>query len=155
MTAAELQAFLASTFESAGMTRRRGVWHWSSPELTWLIELDRSPHGERYGVDLGVDLHRLSASVGARRPTDCPLLVHLENLPVDPQISKTDVLRALDLTYEMPDADREKIVRAVADAVAGYVRETATVAELRARFNAGELRSAFVRKDLREVLEAS
>lgn len=136
------------------MTRRRGVWRWSSPELTWLIELDRSPHGERYGLDIGVDLQKLSAEAGASRPTDCPLLVHLENLPVDPKLSKTDVLRAMDLTSDMPDTDREQTVRAIAEAVARYVRETATEADLYARFDSGELRSAFIRKDLREVLEA-
>ena len=141
--------------EGAGMTRRRGVWRWSSPELTWLVELDRSPHGERYGLDIGVDVHKLSAEGGASRPTDCPLLVHLENLPVDSMMSKTDVLRVMDLSSDVRDADREMAVRAIAEAVARYIRETPTEADLVGRYKSGELRSAFIRKDLREVLEAS
>lgn len=155
ITAADLKSVFADAFEQAGMTSRRGTWRWSSPELTWLIELDRSPHGERYGLDLGVSLNRGSVVGDPARPTDCPILMHLENLPISVDVTRADMIEALDLGSGLLDENRAGVLRSVAEAVSKYVQSTATESALRSRFRAGDLRSAFVHKDVRAVLEGA
>lgn len=136
------------------MTRRRGVWRWSSPELTWLVELDRSPHAERYGLDLGIHVHGWGGADPVR-PTDCRVLAHLENLPVSSELDRSDVLAALDLSTALPEDERAATLRVIAEALVAYIQGTGTEAELRARYRAGDLRSAFVHKEARAVLESA
>jgi hypothetical protein len=150
----EVSAILGETFRSVSMAGRGRVWRAEFPEVSWLIELDKLPYGHRLALDLG--LHLAAVDVGSSRParaTDCSVLMHLENLPMAPDLEKSTIIRAFDLDSDIDDNERRAVLEQIGRAVAAYVIGHSTLGSVREALVAGDLASAFIRRDARRVLE--
>src|ERR1700753_3331442 len=82
MTSYELRALLREEMAKAGFVKHAKAWFRSVGELIWLVQLDRSPHGQRYSIDIGVFIPGDSSGAVPDKAGDCPILMHLENLPL-------------------------------------------------------------------------
>ncbi|HEX2893750.1 MAG TPA: hypothetical protein VHO29_07080 [Marmoricola sp.] len=144
-----VKAWISGCLKDAGFEGRASLWRIRGPEVQWVVQIEDLPHGSRLGVDVGLDLQSGS---NRRRPTDCPILLHLENLPTAGDFA---VMEALDMSSTLtPDRRREEIEGAIR-ALAEYVTNHGTLSSLRAAYQDGDLRSAFVRKDARVTLQGA
>src|ERR1700730_14700978 len=82
MTSYELHALLREEMAKVGFIKQGRTWLRSTDELLWLVQLDRSPHGQRFSLDIGVALLGGPGNAVPDKAGDCPILVHLENLPL-------------------------------------------------------------------------
>ncbi len=73
------------------------LWHAHFDEVTWILELDELPHGQRLGIDAG--LSKLMGNTPTR-PSDCPVLLHAENMQLGPLAERSAIVKALDLTSD-------------------------------------------------------
>ncbi len=146
MTTARTQ--IADALRDSGLLGRGSVWRLKGPDVQWVIHIDQLPYGNRLAVDIGLDLQTESTP---RRPTDCPILLHLENLPV---ARDTEVSMALDLDSHIADDQRARDLEAAALALGHYLNDRATLASVRDAYRSGEFGSGFIRKDIRTVLES-
>ncbi len=142
------KTWISDGLKAAGLRGRGSVWRMKGEEVQWVVHIDDLPFGHRLGVDIGLDLQPVTTS---QRPTDCPVLLHLENLPLAQEL---EIVASLDLESGFaPDRRREELERA-AGALAAYLAEHLTLNAVRAAYRSGDFASAFIRKDARAVLEA-
>jgi hypothetical protein len=87
--------------------------------------------------------------------------VHLENLPLAapwqiPDIRLNDfrsaAILAIDLTCDMKHDERRNLIASVIEALGKYITEVDDNQSLSARYRAGDLKSAFIRKDVKRLL---
>ena len=140
--------WIAEGLEAAGLRGRGSVWRMSGPAVEWVVHIDHVPHGNRLAVDIGLDLQ---SAAPPRRPTDCPVLLHLENVPVAKEFA---VVESLDLDSGLTADRRRHELQSTTRALADYLTEHLTLSAARAAYRAGDFASAFVRKDARTILEA-
>jgi hypothetical protein len=142
------RTWIADVLRDSGLQGRGSVWRLKGSDVQWIVHIDQLPYGNRLGVDVGLDLQTQSTP---RLPTDCPILLHLENLPVARDFS---VSMALDLDSVL-DADqrRQQLVGAVR-ALGAYASERLSIAAVREAYGSGDFSSAFIDKDARAALEA-
>jgi hypothetical protein len=161
MTSYELHSLLREEMKKAGFVKRARTWVRGTSELLWIAQLDKSPYAERFSLDIGAALLRDSAGSPPVKAGDCPILMHLENLPlaISRQLSdarfsdfRSAVVIGFDLASKMEDKERERLIMSVIEALGKYIGEISTVRDLRARYRAGDLDSAFVRKDVGQLL---
>ena len=136
----------------AGLVGSGSTWRVSTPQLIWILHLDRLPYGHQFGVDLGVHIKGLGGSTASLRPTDCPILLHLENIPLSDGLERTEIVRSLDLDADMPDEDRRLTIERVGSVLGAFVQSHGTLQDLRTAYAEGALASAFIRKDARTLL---
>jgi hypothetical protein len=141
------RTWIGDELTSAGLRRHGAVWRLQGADVQWVVHIDRLPFGHRLGVDIGLDLRADSA---AGRPTDCPILLHLENVSA---IQDVPVVAALDLDSGLDDDERRRELGAAVRAVAFYLREHLTLSSVREAYVRGDFTSAFIHKDARTVLE--
>lgn len=142
------KAWISQGLQAAGLRGRGAIWRLRGPEVQWVVHIDELPYGNRFGVDIGLDLQLVTTP---RRPTDCPVLLHLENLPITQDL---EVVASLDLDSEIaPDRRRQELDRATA-ALGDYIGEHLTLSAVRAAYRNGDFTSAFIHKDARAVLES-
>lgn len=116
--------------------------------MQWVVQIDELPYGRRLGVDIGLDLQSAATS---GLPTHCPVLLHLENLPI---ADRFEVVMALDISSGM-DADRRRAeLERVARALADYMAQHINLGDVRAAYHSGDFASAFIHMDARALLEA-
>lgn len=145
---AATKSWISEGLKAAGFRGRGSVWRMKGPEVQWVVHIDELPYGNRLGVDIGLDLQ---SATTRHRPTDCPVLLHLENLPV---ASDFAVVESLDLDSGLgPDQRRQELENATR-ALASYLTGHLTLRAVRAAYHAGDLGSAFIHKDARAILEA-
>lgn len=143
-----VKGWIADSLKAAGFRGRGTVWRLKGPEVQWVVHIDELPYGNRLGVDIGLDLQLATTP---RRPTDCPILLHLENVPLSEGYA---LVEALDLDSGLaPDLRRHELEH-IARRVADYLAEHLTLSAVRAAYRAGDLGAAFIHKDARATLEA-
>ena len=142
---------LGQALRAKGLIGRGRRWHADFEEVRWIVELDKVPHGHRLGIDVGLWTPTLGGNPPTR-PTDCPALVHAENMPLGPNVERSAIVRALDLTSNLDDDDRARALEQIADALARYVTSHGTLVAVREAYRKEDLASAFIHKDARGVL---
>jgi len=133
-------------------TGRGRRWRARSEELLWVVDVDQMPHGRRLGLDIGL----WPAVLGGDEPsraTDCPILVHVENLPLGESVERSNIIRTFDLDADVPDTERSSAIRQIGRALAQYISERSTLALVSEAYMRGDFASAFIRKDARGVLD--
>ncbi|WP_322778624.1 hypothetical protein [Frankia sp. Cas4] len=65
---------------------------------------------------------------------------------------RSAAVACFDLTLDMPDGDRERLLVSILRAVSEYVGSIEGENDLRLRYEAGDFRSAFIRKDVKQIL---
>lgn len=148
LTEAVMREVLAEEFAQAGLRGRGNFWRLSSPETHWVVHLDRLPYGNRFGLELGLNL-----SMEKRSPPlkDCELILYVEQLPLGVDF---DPAWVLDLNRP-PSPVHVDHVRTLAKAVSAYVLGATTLATVRAKFQAGEFRTCFITRDGARILAAT
>lgn len=145
---ATVKAWISESLKAAGLRGRGALWRLKGSEVQWIVHIDELPYGHRLGVDIGLDL---AVTTTPRRPTDCAVLLHLENAPM---IEDYHVAALLDLDSGLaPDRRRQEIQDAVRG-LAHYLAEHLTMSAIRAAYRAGDFEAAFIHKDFRKILEA-
>ena len=148
MTRDDIRDALDRGLRLAGMRRRGFVWRLDGDEVGWIIHLDRLPHGDRVSIDVGCA--PMGQGRSARNASNCPMVMHAENLSLPMDL---DVVRLLDLASSETDSDRAAEVTRLGEALARYVTGRQTLRELQRAFSSGEFRSAFLSRDVRDLLE--
>lgn len=142
------RAWISQGLQEAGLRGRGAIWRLKGLDVQWVVHIDELPFGNRFGIDIGLDLQLVTTP---RRPTDCPVLLHLENLPVARDL---EVVASLDLDSGMSsDRRRQELDRATA-ALGDYIGEHITMGAVRAAYRNGDFASAFIHKDARAMLES-
>ncbi len=147
--ARDIETWAGAALQECGFSGRGSVWRFRRPEVQWVVRVDRLPFGARFGVDVGLEL---GAKAAPRRPTDCGIVLYLENLPFAKELW---VARTFDLDSDIDDGQRRMEVMESLRALGDYVAARSTFDEVRNSFRRGEFRSGFVRKDVRELLGSS
>jgi hypothetical protein len=153
-TASLMGSVLGDALKAASLTGRGHRWRTHLDELTWIVELDELPHGRRLGIDIGV-WFRLLGHAEPARATDCPVLVHVENLLLDVDLDRADIIQSLDLDSSLDEDERAEAIRRLGEGLAQYISNHRSLDAIREAYRRGALRSAFIRKDARGVLESS
>lgn len=145
---ATVKTWISDNLKAAGLRGRGSVWRMKGPDVQWIVHIDELPYGPRLGVDIGLELQ---ANTTPARPTDCPVLLHLENVPL---AEKYQVVASLDLASDLaPDRrhqELESVIRELADYLAGHL----TLGSVRAAYRAGDFKAAFIHKDARTSLDS-
>src|SRR5437879_3555614 len=119
MTTYELRSLLRGEMANAGFVRHAGGWTRKAGDLLWIVQLDRSPYGQRFSIDIGVALIGDSGEPVPTEANDCPILMHLENLPLtggrqirDARFNdfRTTVIIGFDLTSDIEDEERRQLI---------------------------------------------
>jgi hypothetical protein len=163
MNAAEAGDVVAESLRASGLVGRGSVFRLRGSDVQWLVQIDRLPFGKRLGIDIGLDLEIDSTP---RLPTDCSILLHLENLQpfdgsmmvealdLDPRLDdRAAIVAALDLASNLDGSDRRDVLETAAQTLGGYVTERPTLASVRDAHRAGEFDSGFIHREARAVLE--
>jgi hypothetical protein len=145
---ATAKSWISESLKTAGLRGRGSVWRMKGPEVQWVVHIDELPYGNRLGVDVGLELQTTTTP---RRPTDCPVLLHLENIHIARDFA---VVASLDLDSGLAPDQRRQELEGVTRALANYLTGHLTLSAVRAAYAAGDLGSAFIRKDARAILEA-
>lgn len=145
---AAAKSWLSESLKVGGFGGRGAVWRMKGSEVQWVVHIDELPYGNRLGVDIGLELQPATTP---HRPTDCPILLHLENVPV---ARDSAVVEALDLDSGLAPDQRRQELEDVTRALATYLTGHLTLSAVRGAYRAGDLGSAFIRKDARAILEA-
>jgi hypothetical protein len=169
MNSRELRALLNDILTSTGFSRQdSSTWVKAADGLSWTMELDRSPYGPSYSLDIGgmppgfrVTNEKMS---GFSRAGNCPIMVHLNGLPLpSPSAVRgtridgfaTAVPIALDLDSELDDEVRREILREGLRELSNYIGSINNIGKLRLHYENGDFASAYIRWDLRELLESA
>ena len=128
---------------------RGSVWRRRGSDVQWVVHIDQLPYGHRLGIDIGLDLQTESTPA---RPTDCAILLHVENLGI---VDQSLILQALDLDSSIPDADRREALEGAASALGEYIAARLGLDAVRDAYRYQEFNSGFIRKDARESLESA
>ena len=122
---ADVKGWAAAIFREFGLRGRSSLWRHAGREVQWIVHIDRLPFGERVGVDIGLDLQTGSRP---RRPTDCGILLHLENMPF---VTDTWITRALDLDSRLDEQQRHHDIVEALRALCKYIAVRGTLDEVR------------------------
>lgn len=141
------RAWIADALKRSGLRGRGDVWRLQGSEVQWVVHIDQLPYGNRLGVDIGLDLQTHSTP---RRPTDCPILLHFENLPVARDFA---VSMALDLDSGLDSDQRRRELEGVTRALGDYLAERLTLVAVREAYRSGDFGSAFIHKIARATLD--
>lgn len=143
-----VKTWISDGLKAAGLRGRGSVWRLKGPEVQWVVHIDELPYGNRLGVDIGLDLQ---VATTPRWPTDCPVLLHLENAP---PVMDNDVVASLDLDSGIaPDQRRQQLEGTIRE-LANYLAEHVTMSSVRAAYRNGDFAAAFIHKDARATLES-
>jgi hypothetical protein len=145
---ATVKSWISDSLKAAGLRGRGSVWRMKGPEVQWVVHIDELPYGNRLGVDIGLDLQ---VATTPQRPTDCPVVLHLENVPLAEDYA---VVASLDLDSGLAPDRRRQELESVARRLAEYLAEHLTLSAVRAAYRAGDLGAAFIHKGARAILEA-
>lgn len=140
-------SWIVGALREAGYRGRGSVWRLTGAGIQWVVHVDRLSHSNRLGVDIGLDLQ---IETLPRRPTDCPILLHLENLPPARELP---VSMLLDLDSTVGSRQRRHELERLGRTLGRYTYERRTLPAVRAAYRAGDVDSGFVHKDARSVLE--
>jgi hypothetical protein len=161
MTSYELHVLLRDVMAKEGFVKQGPTWVSSTDELLWIVQLGRSPYGERFSLDIGVAPLRITTNAALARPSDCPILMHLENLSLtlpsqvqDTRFSdfRSAAIVGFDLTREMDAEKRRQLVTSIIEALSNYIKSIVNERDLRDRYEAGDFKSALIRKDVKQLL---
>jgi hypothetical protein len=144
---ASAKTWISGSLKAAGLRGRGSVWRLTGPDVQWVVHIDELPYGNRLGVDIGLDLQLATTP---RLPTDCPVLLHLENVPVSDDFM---VVTALDLDSGLAPDRRRQELESATGALADYLANHLTLTAVRDAYRAGDFRAAFIRKDARAILD--
>lgn len=145
LSESEMREALAEGFAAYGLIGRGNFWRLAGSEANWVIHLDRQPYGNRFGLELGLNL---SGSKKRLAMKDCEVVLYDHLLPLG---SGIEPYRILDLDERQGPTSADD-VRALAGAVAQYILAATTLATVRDKYEKGEFRSSFVTKEGRDLL---
>lgn len=150
----EARDLIGAAFKQSGLYGRGSVWRMNGPDVQCVIQIDRPPNRNRVGVDIGLDLQ---VETTPRRPTDCSILLHLENLSFAfEDLSFTDDLplrMALDLDSGMQAEDRSQELSKAAKALAAYLHQHVNFTQVADAYRSGHFRAGFIHKEARASLD--
>lgn len=144
----ETRRLIAGLLREMGFKGRGALWRLAGSEVGWIVRLERPPYGTRLVLEIGADTQLDNME---RRPTDCALVLYLDNLAL---VKDLAVVEALDFESRMDTEVRQSVIEEAVQALAGYLTEHLTFASLQDAYRAGDFQSAFIHKDLRRRLEA-
>jgi hypothetical protein len=160
-TSRDLRALITGALSRHGFTKDGRVWRKRTGELSWIVELDRSPYGDKFSIEIGASVPRLLTGPEPSRASNCKFLIHLENLPLtapaevpDPRLDdfRSAVVAGFDLTLDMPDDARAALLTSILDTLGRYLGGINTEDDLRARYRAGDFKSAAIEKGFRAAV---
>jgi hypothetical protein len=164
MESKELTKAIRDAFVACGFARHASHFYCSSPELVWAVALQKSRHGQRWYVNIGILARPLHPGVERPREDDCDIQTRYEDLPgpVPPAAhgSRLSDRRSyftmiLDLGHQMvDDAERRAAIDFMADDLAATADSVTTVEDLAQRYADGGFNSAYVARSLRAMLES-
>lgn len=144
-----VRGWVAEAFRSSEMRGRDAKWRLAGVGIQWVVEIDSLPYGRRLGVEIGLDLQDAAPR---KKATECPILLHLPNLP---SVRELPVMKAFDLGSDLDEGRREQIVRSAAGALCDFVVSHQTIEEVREAYREGAFDSAAIHWATRETLEQS
>lgn len=182
MESRHLRRTFAAAMRAEGFVYHAPTWHLSTDELIWAVELDHSPFGPVYDVDIGIWVRAFDPTLSWRpwpigskagdgrlpRVGDCPFSISyaqmssLESLrpkdaTSDPRFSDHKSYFAMLMDFKrgaVPSDERYEAVQTLAHRLAGLARDIPTLDALRRRFADGMFRAAYVHRDIRPLLES-
>jgi hypothetical protein len=144
--------WLNSALEEEGFVRVRKSWYRDSAETIAVVNLDKSPYGGQFYVNLAASAKALAAS---SRPAEhhCHFRVRLDALSPD----RATIAEALDLERPMPQQDRQALIAAaISDLALPLLKECETVGGIARIISQHPRASQFaVLRTLREYLAAN
>jgi hypothetical protein len=149
MTIEATRDVIGASLRRTGLAGRGSVWRRRGSDVQWVVHIDQLPYGHRLGIDIGLDLQTESTPA---RPTDCAILLHVENLGI---VDQSLILQALDLDSSIADADRRETLEGAASALGEYIAARLGLDAVRDAYRYQEFNSGFIRKDARESLESA
>lgn len=138
---------IAEALGEFGIRGRGSIWRVRGSQVQWVVRLDHLPRGHRFGIDIGLDLQTNTAR---RLPTDCAILLHLENLPGARDLP---IPMTLALDSNLPWDERLQVLDVAGRVLGAFISDRLTLSDIRASFRAGDFDSAIIVKDARTVLE--
>ena len=81
MESKELTKAIRDAFVACGFARHASHFYCSSPELVWAVALQKSRHGQRWYVNIGILARPLHPGVERPREDDCDIQTRYEDLP--------------------------------------------------------------------------
>jgi hypothetical protein len=142
----EVAEMAAAVLRERGLTGRGRTFRTVGSDIQWVVHLDKIPRSQRLSVDIGLDLQ---IETTPQLPTDCPVVVGLENLP---GVDGSRVLRVFDADQLVDEGDRRHEVLHAMSACADFVLGRLSLAEVRAAYGEGAFASAFIDKNARALL---
>jgi hypothetical protein len=161
MTSYELRSLLRDEMATAGFIKQGRTWVRGAGELLWIAQFEKSPYAERFSLDIGLALLQGPSGPLPAKAGDCRILMRLENLPLvasrqirDSRFSdfRSAVIIGFDLAYDMENEERRQLIGSIVEALGEYISKIDNVQDLRVRYRAGDLNSAFLRKDVSQLL---
>jgi hypothetical protein len=131
----------------AGYLGRGSVWRLTGAGSSGSSTSTDSLMATAWASDVGLDLQ---IDTSPRRPTDCPILLHLENLP---PAKVLPVSMLLDLDSTVGSRQRRHELERLGRTLGLYTKERCTLPAVRAAYWAGDFDSGFVHKDARSFFE--
>jgi hypothetical protein len=108
--ASTVPVLLGEVFRGSGYAGRGRRWRLRSPEATTIIEIDSPPKSRSVGVDIGLWVLQFGGSEPAGAMA-CPVVMHMENLPLDDNSDGLVVARAFDRGSDTPEHERLRAIR--------------------------------------------
>lgn len=108
MDAKALATIVAQCLKPHGFKRKTTSWYRQYPEVTQVVNLQRSPWGPQYYINLGVALRALLDDPNPKE-YQCHARTRIEGVGIDPETAKC----ALDLEFPVSDEQREIKVRSI------------------------------------------
>lgn len=159
MKAGDLRVFVSRRFREAGFGRAGRAWSRETADLIWVVDLDRSPYGDRFSIDVGVSVKRLLTEA-PKAPNYSHVYMNAESLPLaitpmlDPKrldTFRSQVAAALDLTSDQfEDEERLMAIDSILVKVTDFVKTVGTEVELRRLVARGAFPGGFVHRLLKE-----
>jgi hypothetical protein len=149
--AATICSALADVFRAEGFGGRGRRWKRRISDVITIIEIDSPPKSQSVAIDVGV----WADAFGGDEPAGtihCPLLMHMETMPLGDESDGLEIARAFDLRSEIPEEARLAVVTHTAEALARYLADLRSLGALREAYQRGELASAVMRAHVRTVL---
>ncbi len=147
ITFADACRLIGDSLKRSGFQGRGSVWRLKGSDVQWIVQVERPRFGSWVAVDIGLDLQ---TDTTPHRPTDCVVLLHLENLGLMDDLS---LRMALELDSRMNDDDRLRVLDEAAAALSAYLHHHRSFARVVAAYRDGHFRAGAIHQDARALLD--
>lgn len=144
----EARQYFEDSLRRGGFRGRGATWRLQGDGVAWVVHVERPPKGNRIAIEIGLNLW---AEPEYLRANDCPMILYPEVMPL---LDVYSFRMASDLESGMESDARHQALVGAGDKLVAYLKDHLTREAVLASYRAGEFRSAFIRKDAREYLDA-